>query len=61
MCQHRANLKWGPFSREVLLNQFTMSYFQWIYLEAHKCDLPRSNVNAAVGDGHTGDIVAMTV
>lgn len=38
-----------------------MSYFQFIHLEAHECDLSRGNVNSTLGDGHAGDVVAVTL
>lgn len=30
-------------------------------LEAHECDLSRGNVRPTLGDGHTGDVVAVSM
>lgn len=51
----------GGFSREAPLNPFTKSYFQCFHLEAHECDLSRGNVRPTLGDGHTGDVVAVSM
>lgn len=64
MCRHRAELErepgfWGAGGAPHY--PLPGSCLSRIHLEAHERDLSGGYVNPTLGDGHTGDVVAMTV